>query len=98
MNYLAIGYGVFMIGYAAVLAVMLRKSSPGEGMTTWVVSHAALRGSSGLLMLTAAFAAGAASVLVTCAGLALLADVAVTRHKKRRLREAGALSAVDKSQ
>jgi hypothetical protein len=92
MNYLAIAYGVATIGYATALALLLRKSSPGEGMTTWVVSHAALRGSSGLLMLAAVFATGAERVLVTCSGLALLADVAITRRKKRELREAGALS------
>ncbi len=43
-------------------------------------------------MLAAVVARGTERVLVTCSGLALLADVPITWRKKRKLREARALN------
>lgn len=91
-----IAYGCLMMGYAALVFVLLKRgSSPGRGMTPWVILDASLRGCSGLLVLIAAFATGASKILLVCAGVALVVDAVLGRVAKRRLRKAGLLTEGD---
>lgn len=85
MNYIFIGYGCLMIGYATTLLIVVKRASPHDGSTPWIVCHAALLACSGLLILIATFASAAEKALVLCAGFALLADVVINRIAKRRL-------------
>lgn len=91
MTVLATFYGLVMIGYATLLMLLTWRSSPGDGMVTWVLSHAALLAASGLLMLAGAFAAPGARVFPVSAGLTLLLGVTLLRIKKRRVRRSDEL-------
>jgi hypothetical protein len=85
MNFVFIAYGCLMIGYAIVLIALVKRTPPRDGSTRWIVSHAALLGCSGLLILVASFVSRAEKAFVLCAILALVADGVVNWIGKRRL-------------